>query len=496
MPFFEFSSQTCPSHGCPALGRKVSYGEISAKEVDAIIAQSDVDDAELSAASLHHHGCVLFVDNEASEASQHSDDLSADDKAVAMDCESDIRSSSSMEVIHIVTPIALDNESAGGESVAQADSLEALEEVQPSCPHQSKTKMAKGAHIDKLSILLTTGNSKDIATDDDLKRDLTTWKPFERRSSHSMKKEVLSSNAHLEEELSINPVTDTLTKTMTMSKAKAPLSAPKDVPNENKSDCKAPIANRSSCTSATVSSVPSPIKCTLSKSTRKVNAPVTISTTSGKQTSSRKSATKALASVVEKKAEPLFLPSDSGLSLPFFGFGDMLTYYVDGTGSAPPPDLHAQLSADLAALLGTQRDASTTDPEDPALCTMQPALMEDHLITLGVYESLPAPGSLVEAFKFGSYRAFVSLACVPHSLLSFEKRSLHFSGSNVVCMMAGLITECMFGASNCCADTSSQSSPTKGHQGSPMKKLLPTLALGPGGSVPKKDKLEVLSFLK
>ncbi|KAK0493794.1 hypothetical protein EDD18DRAFT_1107773 [Armillaria luteobubalina] len=126
---------------------------------------------------------------------------------------------------------------------------------------------------------------------------------------------------------------------------------------------------------ATASSAPSPVKHTPLKPAGKMNAPVAVSATSVKRTSSRKGATKASASAVEKKLEPLFLPSDS-----------------DGKGSAPPPDRHAQLGADLAALLGTQHDANMTDPEDPVLRTMQPAFMEDHLITLGVYESLPPLG--------------------------------------------------------------------------------------------------------
>ncbi|KAK0462186.1 hypothetical protein IW261DRAFT_1576429 [Armillaria novae-zelandiae] len=609
------SSQARPSHERPALRRKVSYGEISAEEVDKIVAQSDVDDTKLSAASLRRHGHVLFVDDEASEASQHSDDLSADDEAAGTDCESDVRSSSSVEVVHVTTPLLSDNESASGESVAQAESPEALEEVEPSRPLQSKTKTVKGAYVDKL---LTTGHSKDVAGDDDLKRDPTV--PFQgnrskesdsdvyledlcqtpripsqakgktllktaasRRSSRSAKKEVLSSNARLEEELSIDPVTNALTKTMSMSKAKKPSSVLKAILSEDKYERKAPIANRSGRATATASSAPLPLKRTPSKPTGEINAPVDVSAMSVKCASSRKGATKALASAVEKISEPLFLPSDS-----------------DDTGSAPPPDPHAQLGVDLAALLGddirasspednvdtpvlclpdefayvfhlyvvdTQHDANTTDPEDPALHTMQPALMEDHLIAFGVYESLPPLGayrpvipigftpesfdpprfhaftdvaklfclesltSLVEAFKFGSYGAFVNLAHVPHSVLSFEKRSLHFAGSNAVCMTVGLITECMlfepatpglFGAAkrvrrlrimpfhqmfchestvwalsisdpfedttgrsnNNSSYTSAQSTPAKGCRGSPMKKPLGAPALGPGGGYP------------
>ncbi|KAK0496578.1 hypothetical protein EDD18DRAFT_1105684 [Armillaria luteobubalina] len=95
-----------------------------------------------------------------------------------------------------------------------------------------------------------------------------------------------------------------------------------------------------------------------------------------------------------------------------------------------------------------------SEPKDPALRVMQPALMEEHLITLGCISSVCAycpiiapgftpdtfdmPRSLVEAFKFESYGAFVSLAHVPHTMVSVEKKSVHYAGSNAVCMTTGL----------------------------------------------------------
>ncbi|KAK0473030.1 hypothetical protein IW261DRAFT_1423820 [Armillaria novae-zelandiae] len=550
------SSQARPSHKCPALQRKVSYGEISAEEVDKIVAQSDVDDAELSAASLCHCGHVLFVDNEASEASQHSDDLSADDEAAGTDCESDVRSSSSVEVIRVTTPLLSDNESASGESVVQAESPEALEEVEPSHPLRSKTKTVKGAYVDKLQGNRSKESDSDVYLEDlcqtpripSWAKGKTSLKTAASRcSSCSAKKEALSSNARLEEELSIDPVTDALTKTMSMSKAKKPSSAPKAVLSKDKYERKAPVANL----------------CTPSKPTGEINALVAVSAMSVKRASSRKGATKALASAVEKNSEPLFLPLDS-----------------DGTGSAPPPDLHAQLGADFAALLGD--DIRASSPEDsintPVLrlpnefVTYHPVIPISftpksfdpprfHAFTdVAKLFHLESLMSLVEAFKFGSYGAFVNLAHVPHSVLSFEKRSLHFARSNAVCMTVGLITECMlfepttpglFGAARVrclrimlfyqmfhrkstvwalsigdpCVEstyTSTQSTPAKGRRGSPMKKLLSAPALGPGGysltawesynkepcltpnilfvivlgSAPKKDKLEVLGFLE
>ncbi|KAK0481037.1 hypothetical protein EDD18DRAFT_1363266 [Armillaria luteobubalina] len=618
------SSQTRPSHVRPTLHRKVSYGELSAEEVENVITQSDVDEAELSAASLQHRGRVLFVDDEASEASQQSDSMSADDEAAGTDCESDARSSSGIEVVHVATPVPSDIESVGDESVERAESLEVIEYAKPSRSLRLKTKTAKGAYIEKLCVSvilfngildllfwyssLSSGNGDDVAAGDDTKQDPTvpshgsrskgsdsdvyledlaqTPKALSRakgkaplktatsrRSSRGTKKVAPSSNARLEEVLSVDPVTTAMTKTMAMSKAKTLSSGTKAVSR------------------VTASTVPSPVKHTPSKPTGKTEIPVTVSATSTKQTSPRKSAPKASAAAIKKPIDPLFLPSDS-----------------DSNESVPPPNQHTQLSADLAALLGddvrasspegdtnmpmlrlpdvfvSQHDADTTDPEDPALCTMQPALMEDHLIMRGVYESLPPLGaycpiipigftpetfdpprffvftdmaklfhlesltSLVEAFKFGSYGAFVNLARVPHSMVSFEKRSLHLSGTNAVCMMTGLVTECMlfepinpgmFGAgkrvrrlrimpfhqmfcrestvwslvigdpcvettcisnrglsfpmwvedtnghgNNNSSYTSTQSSPAKGRRGSPMKKPLSAPALSPGGGYP------------
>lgn len=69
---------------------KVSYGELSADEVDAVITMdtasrghisdnSAVDDADLSSHSLCHRGRVLFVDDEASEGEALADGASEGD---------------------------------------------------------------------------------------------------------------------------------------------------------------------------------------------------------------------------------------------------------------------------------------------------------------------------------------------------------------------------------------------------------------------------------
>ncbi|KAK0474442.1 hypothetical protein IW261DRAFT_1568825 [Armillaria novae-zelandiae] len=466
------------------------------------------------------------MDDEASEASQHSDDPSADDEAAGSDCDSIIRSSSSIEVIRVSTPAPSDDESAGDDVIEVADSLGARDKTKHSRSHplRSKTKTVKGAYVDRL---LTSGNGDDVATDDDVKADPTVSscgtrskepvsdvyledlcqtpkansrvkgktpvKPAAgRRSLRGNKKEASSSSTHLEPELIVDPVTAGLTKTMSLltSNSKKPLTPMKAVPCSDTTELGVTaVKKRTTRASVPTSSVPPPIKHDLPKSTGKHKAPVVVSATSTKQKSSRKGPTKSSTSTAKKTAEPLFFPSDS-----------------DTKASEPPLDRHTPLSSDLATLLGDDvRESSpeddanapvlhlpdpvgsslrhiidVTEPKDPALRVMQPALMEDHLVMLGVYpDSLPPLGaycpvvaagstpntfdtprffaftdvvklfhvqsltSLVEAFKFESYSTFVNLAHVPHTIVSVEKRSVHYAGSNAVCMTAGLVTECM-----------------------------------------------------
>ncbi|KAK0488277.1 hypothetical protein EDD18DRAFT_1359548 [Armillaria luteobubalina] len=189
----------------------------------------------------------------------------------------------------------------------------------------------------------------------------------------------------------------------------------------------------------------------------------------------------------KKDVTPLFLPSDED----------------DVSTLVPTPA--SQVSSDLAALLGDNvRDSlpepddarpvlhlfdttvapykpgpDLSEPVDPTLHVMQPELMEDHLVTLGAYASLPSLSvycaviptgfaldtfdlpqflsfvnmaklfqldsllSLVEAFKFDRYSSFVNLAHAPPLVLSLEGKSLHVGGSTAVCMTVGLATECM-----------------------------------------------------
>ncbi|KAK0225733.1 hypothetical protein IW262DRAFT_1456895 [Armillaria fumosa] len=126
---------TCP-HGRPALKHKVSYGELSTKKVESVVAPSDIDDADLSVSSLKRHGHVLFVDNEASEASQVSEEPSADKD----DNGSDYEAGSDIDAV-----------------------------VQPSCS-LSKVKMVKGSYVEDL---LRSGNADDVMESDDIKSDPT-----------------------------------------------------------------------------------------------------------------------------------------------------------------------------------------------------------------------------------------------------------------------------------------------------------------------------------
>ncbi|KAK0215696.1 hypothetical protein IW262DRAFT_1465408 [Armillaria fumosa] len=150
----------------------------------------------------------------------------------------------------------------------------------------------------------------------------------------------------------------------------------------------------------------------------------------------------------------------------------------DVHGSSLEPDENAPvLRLPETGGATTRGGPDLSEPDDLALHVMQPALMEDHLITLGVYASLLLLGmycavvptgfapdtfdppcffsftdaaklfcldrSLVEAFKFDQYSSFVNLAYVTPSALSLKGKTVHVGGSNAVCMTVGIITECM-----------------------------------------------------
>ncbi|KAK0225732.1 hypothetical protein IW262DRAFT_1294100 [Armillaria fumosa] len=177
-------------------------------------------------------------------------------------------------------------------------------------------------------------------------------------------------------------------------------------------------------------------------------------------------------------------------------------------GSSPEPDdAHSVLCLPDTAVAPYRPGPDLSKPNDPTLCVMQPELMEDHLVTLGVYASLPSlgvyhvlvpTGSLVEAFKFDRYGCFVNLAHVPPSILSLERKLLHVSGSTAMCMTVSLVTECMlfepayqggcsiYVETTCISnqDSSACSSPAKGQWRLLTKKTLSTETVSPGSSYP------------
>ncbi|KAK0471417.1 hypothetical protein IW261DRAFT_1572108 [Armillaria novae-zelandiae] len=111
-----------------SLKHKVLYGKLSAKEVESVVAPSDIDDADLSASSLKRHGHVLFVDDKASEASQASEEPSADEDSNRTNCEPE-------------------------------SDIDAV--VQPS-RSLSKVKTVKGSYVEDL---LQSGNADDVKSD-------------------------------------------------------------------------------------------------------------------------------------------------------------------------------------------------------------------------------------------------------------------------------------------------------------------------------------------
>ncbi|KAK0477101.1 hypothetical protein IW261DRAFT_1566572 [Armillaria novae-zelandiae] len=520
------SRQTRPSRGRLTLKRKVSYGELSAEEIEGVIVPSDVDDAELSSHSIKHRGHVLFVDDKASEASRVSEEPSDSEGYNGADCDAE----------------------SNGSAV-----------IQSSCSLRLKVKTVKGSYVDEL---LRSGNVDDVVESDDLKKDptLTSSKDGHKRSPSPVyledlefvapklrskgktsvkggsavgcrtpakpKKGDLLNNARLDVDVSVDAATSTLVKTVGLSSMKARGS--RSAPCQGRSAGKAEhevfddIANPLADTAPPMTVQPKTTS-TRSASIKATNGSSTAGCGSAGTRASRISASKPSkmpcsqakpVSTSIKSDEPLFLPSGiislffvSALTTPLSDEDD------DHSGSAMAPG--SQITNDLAVLLGRlslitlplccclpesnrymplvpaesfllsygfavlllpSLDLDLSEPDDPALRIMQPALMEEHLVTLGVY-SLPAVAwvhivtgfapdtfdpprffsfadaaklfqldsliSLVEGFKFDCYGSFVNLARTCPSALSLEGKSLHVGGSNVVCMTVGIVMECM-----------------------------------------------------
>ncbi|KAK0483941.1 hypothetical protein IW261DRAFT_1561718 [Armillaria novae-zelandiae] len=466
------------------LKRKVSYGELSAEEVESVVAPSDVDDADLSANSLKRRGRVLFVDDEASEASHVSEEPSADEDDYGSDCE------------------------AGSEDGAVIPSLRSL----------SKVKTVKGSYVDAL---LRSGNVDDVAESDDVKYDptltakgnvrkrspstvyLEDLEPFAPKSRPKGKSPVKrGSGLGQRTAVSVDSASSTLIKTMGLSstrskgsRAAISVHTAGDAVADS-SDEQAELHTHANPVTP-IQSKPSPsksmagVKPTVASTVGRGSAKVGASKTSSAKASTRTSTTsrpRSKAMVASKKdVEPAFSsdnPDDD--STPAAAPASQITSELaallgdDVRGSSPEPDdAGPVLRLPEIGVAPYKPGPDLSEPDDPALRVMQPELMEEHLVALGVYVSLPPLGvyravvptgfapdtfdpprfgsftdtaklfrlesltSLVEAFKFERYGSFVNLARAMPSALSLEGKTLHVSGSNAVCMTVGLITECM-----------------------------------------------------
>ncbi|KAK0474289.1 hypothetical protein IW261DRAFT_1423161 [Armillaria novae-zelandiae] len=430
----EPSSQARP-RGRPMLKRKVSYGELSAEEVESVVAPSDVDDADLSANSLKRRGRVLFVDDEASEASHVSEEPSADEDDYGSDCEAGY-------ICSVMLPVKLHLLS----SLRSEDGA-----VVPSLCSLSKVKTVKGSYVDAL---LRSGNVDDVAESDNVKND-PTLTASQGESVHTAGDAVAdSSDEQTELHTHANPVTPIQSK-----------------PSPSKS----------------VAGVKPTVASTVGRGSAKVGASKTSSAKASTRTSTT-SCPRSKATVASKKdVEPAFSsdnPDDD--STPAAAPASQITSELaallgdDVRGSSPEPDdAGPVLCLPEIGVAPYKPGPDLSEPDDPALRVMQPELMEEHLVALGVYVSLLPLGvyravvsmgfapdtfdpprfgsftdmaklfylesltSLVEAFKFERYGSFINLARAMPSALSLEGKTLHVSGSNAVCMTVGLVTECM-----------------------------------------------------
>ncbi|KAK0462698.1 hypothetical protein IW261DRAFT_1428068 [Armillaria novae-zelandiae] len=441
LPAVSITSSQARPRGRPMLKRKVSYGELSAEEVESVVAPSDVDDADLSANSLKRRGRVLFVDDEASEASHVSEEPSADEDDYGSDCE------------------------AGSEDGAVVPSLRSL----------SKVKTVKGSYVDAL---LRSGNVDDVAESDDVKNDptltakgnvrkrspstvyLEDLEPFApksrpkgkspvkrgsgpgQRTAGRSKKEDLSTNARLETQVSVDSASSTLIKTMGLSstrskgsRAAISVHTAGDAVADS-SDEQAELHTHANPVTP-IQSKPSPsksvagVKPTVASTVGRGSAKVGASKTSSAKASTRTSTTsrpRSKATVASKKdVEPAFSsdnPDDD--STPAAAPASQITSELaallgdDVRGSSPEPDdAGPVLRLPEIGVAPYKPGPDLSEPDDPALRVMQPELMEEHLVALGVYVSLPPlgvyravvpTGSLVEAFKFERYGSFVNLA--------------------------------------------------------------------------------------
>ncbi|KAK0482475.1 hypothetical protein IW261DRAFT_1418038 [Armillaria novae-zelandiae] len=477
---------------------KVSYGELSTEEVESVVAPSDVDDADLSANSLKCRGRVLFVDDEASEASHVSEEPSADEDDYGSDCE------------------------AGSEDGAVVPSLRSL----------SKVKTVKGSYVDAL---LRSGNVDDVAESDDVKNDptLTAKGNVHKRSPSTVYLEDLEPFAPKSRPKGKLPVKRGSGPGQWTAAVHTAGDAVADSSDEQAelhthANPVTPIQSKPS-PSKSVAGVKPTVASTVGRGSAKVGALKTSSAKASTRTLTT-SRPRSKATVASKKdVEPAFSsdnPDDDSTlaAAPASQITSELAALLgdDVRGSLPEPDdAGPVLRLPEIGVAPYKPGPDLSEPDDPALRVMQPELMEEHLVALGVYVSLPPlgvyravvpMGSLVEAFKFERYGSFVNLARAMPSALSLEGKTLHVSGSNAVCMTVGLVTECMlfepaqqggytsasgtqgawalafdleFVETTCISnrDTSARASPAKGQWRSSTKTLT-TLLVSPGAGYP------------
>ncbi|KAK0485404.1 hypothetical protein EDD18DRAFT_1111549 [Armillaria luteobubalina] len=422
-------------HGQLTLNHKVSYGELSAKEVESVVAPSDVDDADLSANSLKCHGQVLFVDYEASEASHVSEEPSANEDDYGSDCE------------------------AGSEDGTVVLSL---------CSLRSKVKTVKGSYVDAL---LHSGNVDDVAESDDIKNDLTLT--VISGGSGTLCSQVMTKRQVPYETGQWPRLTDTVhTAGNTVAD-----SSDEQAESHTHANPVTPVQPMSSP----------------SKSVAGIKTTVASSVGHG-------SAKSIFSDDPDDDLTPAAVPASQITNELAALLGD------DVCGSLPEPD-------DAGPVLCLPKIGVTpykpwpdlSKPDDPALQVMQPELMEEHLVTLGVYVSLPLLGmyravipmgfaldtfdpprfcsftdmaklfhlesltSLVKAFKFEWYGCFINLACAMPSALTLEGKTLHQGGYT--------------SASGTQGDMSAHASPIK-DQWRSLTKTLTAESVSPGASYP------------
>ncbi|KAK0432719.1 hypothetical protein EV421DRAFT_1742103 [Armillaria borealis] len=474
-----------------ASSRRVSYGNLSEEEVESVAQQSDVADSELSAHSLHRCGHVLFVDDEASEGTGESAAGSDADEEVSV---KDIAESDSSSVGDVDS----ESESAG-------DAIEPA--IMQGRSSRIKTKTAKGAYVDSM---LSSGKEGDITNDDDPKKDptvpsltscskkpdtqvyledLESLRPSTRTKNKSpvkpstaagsRKSKAVKNNRCLQVEVSVDPVSKSISKSIALSPSKTRKKSAASMENDDVVDIPPPStrSNRRSSKKETIV-----IDSSESDGEDDDCSADTATTKPSKTAKSRpdKVSGSGRSKASNKPPVKSALKSGSGSDLSLERTGK-----AKGKGKDAPPSPStsvlpsSQIAHQLMALLRSTSSVDLSEPANVTLRVMQPQLIEEHLVTLGVYLELPPLGyyrivvpvgyppnnfdppafhsfdvvsklfhveslmSLLEYFKWTLYGSYVNLGCLAYSILSLEGRTACMGDSPAMCMTVGLVTECL-----------------------------------------------------